>query len=80
MAARNKLYAHTDTACGRRTTAKTATQPGQGTVGLVEWREGWLPFPRGYIPEVLDLCRRQAERFRGQAAAIQVLLDAATAS
>ena len=80
MAARNKLYAHTDREGGRRTMARTATQPSQETAGLVEWREEFLPFPRGYIPEVLDLCSRQAERFRGQAAAIQVLLDAATAS
>jgi hypothetical protein len=80
MAARNKLYAHTDRAGGRSTTTSVATHPSEETAGLVEWREEWLPFPRGYIPEVLDLCSRLAERFRGQAAAIQVLLDAEAAS
>ena len=73
---RDKVYAHTDKTSGRRTSTNVSLATGDATVITVEWQEEWLPFPREYIPGVIDLCGRQALRFRTEAAAIQLHLDA----
>jgi hypothetical protein len=71
---RDTTYAHTDPAGGRRASLRFAAQEGQ--VVTVEWREDWIPFDRARIGPVIDLCARQALRFRTEAAEIQLRLDA----
>jgi hypothetical protein len=73
---RDEAYAHTDKA-GGRTNSMSVSLEGAGVV-RVEWQSGWLPLPREYIAPIVELCNRQAERFRAQAAEIQLQLDAET--
>jgi hypothetical protein len=75
MDRRHKAYAHTDKASGRRIKEEVLLETGDTTAVVVEWEEEWLPFPRDLIPRVTDLCWRQAERFRSEAALIQLQLD-----
>jgi hypothetical protein len=80
MNRRHKAYAHTDKASGRRIKEEVSLGTGDATAVIIEWEEEWLPFPRDAIPTVIDLCWRQAERFRTEAGQIQLQLDAAAAS
>jgi hypothetical protein len=69
---RNKVYAHSDKANGRYTSLKAATR--EGGIVTVEWQEQWLPIPLETLPALIDLCERQAERFRHDAASLHVQL------
>jgi hypothetical protein len=60
---RNKAYAHTDKASGRSTSTSRREDAEDGLFTF-EVRERWVPFPRDWIPMLIDLCERQARSFR----------------
>ena len=70
---RDKVYAHTDKTSGRK--IESFTIEIEGEIAQLSWREGWLPFPRANLPFVIDLCERQAQRMRIDAATLQLALS-----
>ncbi len=72
MTLRHKTYAHTDIGSGRSAgSSQISTSDG---IAHTTYSEGWWAFPREWIPSVVDLCRRQAQRFRQEAAKIDAQL------
>jgi hypothetical protein len=69
---RDKVYAHTDEASGRKVSLKLATR--EGDVVTVEWREEWLPFPREDLAGYIAHFERLRDRYRTEAASIHVQL------
>jgi len=69
---RHKTYAHTDTQSGR--SAGTSSLTTSAGIAHTTYSEGWWAFPREWIPAVADLCSRQAQRFREEAAKIDAQL------
>jgi hypothetical protein len=63
-ALRDKTYAHTDKASGRKTSLKIAVR--EGDVVNVEWSEEWVPLPREALPSLIEFFERQRDRFRSR--------------
>jgi hypothetical protein len=76
MQMRHQVYAHTDAASGRSAGSSQATTS-KGVL-TVTYSEGWWAFPRELIPDVIDLCRRQAQHFRAEALQIESRLNVPT--
>lgn len=80
-ALRDSVYAHTDPKGGRDATARISSAVGfeedatQPATVHVEWREQWVPIPREDLPQIIELCVHQRDRFRQEASAIQAILD-----
>lgn len=80
---RDRVYAHTDKNSGRDAAMEITAATGLGGSELygiqpafgLQARESWLPFPREAIPDALSLFDAQRERFRREAAEIQIRLD-----
>jgi hypothetical protein len=73
MALRHQTYAHTDIESGRNAGSSESRTSGDTTLTL--YAEACWPFPRDWIPAVIDLCRGQAQRFREEAAKIDEQLS-----
>ena len=71
---RDQVHAHTDKASGRTVSVQMSVD---GDIVNLEWREGWLPFPRQVIPAMLEYFEERRDQFRIDAAHIQVELDSA---
>jgi hypothetical protein len=72
MTLRHKSYAHTDSASGRSAgSSEVSTSDG---IAHTTYSEGWWAFPREWIPQVVDLCRRQAQHFREEAGKVDAQL------
>jgi hypothetical protein len=69
---RHKTYAHTDTQSGR--SAGTSSLTTSAGIAHTTYSEGWWAFPPEWIPAVVDLCGRQAQGFREEAAKIDAQL------
>jgi hypothetical protein len=80
---RDKVYAHTDKDSGRDATMEITAATGLGGRELygiepafgLKATEEWLPFPREAIPDALKLFDAQRDRFRREAAEIQIAFD-----
>lgn len=70
---RDKVHAHTDKSSGRK--IESFTIEVEGEIAQLSWREGWLPFPRENLAFVIELCERQAQKMRIDAAMLQLVLD-----
>jgi hypothetical protein len=81
LKARDRVYAHTDKASGRSASIEVISATGLGNLaGLpvgfgFEARESWLPFPREAIADAVSLFETQRERFRREAAELELRLS-----
>jgi hypothetical protein len=74
---RNKVYAHTDEESGRVIERLTRTE--EGDIATLAYQESWPPFDRVLLDPIRDLCQKQVESFRLEAARILHAIDAAGA-
>jgi hypothetical protein len=70
---RNKIYAHSEKASGRKASIRTTGT--SGDIVSMEYRSGWLAFDVANLHAVQALCHDQRERFLTEAAAIHVELE-----
>jgi hypothetical protein len=78
MDGRKKVYAHTDVESGRSAGPRQVTTV-DGDVVTIGYREGWWSFPRELIPQLLDMCRKQAQCLRNEGLRIETELATAQA-
>jgi hypothetical protein len=73
MRLRDKVYAHTDEKADR--SAGPITLAERGEIVRLNPQQGWQPFPRGLLPDVIALAERLRDEMRVSGEKIQALLN-----